>query len=383
MSNSNCRKTAVDYNTKHIPLKINTSIIEYEINGISTPPNTPTSTLSTPSSPLTPSLPILKLDDNSTYSVEQTLKYHQYTPISKITKTLQGSIWQVSKNETVYIVKVTNKLLHKHHVTNYNGKQIHISENVISEATIVKYLTNFHPPKSLVKYVDFFSDEFNYMFVMQYGGEMSLFEFVKRCHQYIDQGIISIKEWQKFCKIAMSQMVQLVDWLHSKMSCCHLDISLENFVIDNAMVMEISKTKTIKILPDFQIRIIDFGVAEVFYTKNASNKIDFWCQKFVGKRQYKAPEVYQKERFDARKADIWSLAVVFFIMVIGCPPFRKPWMNDITFNLIINGHLGEVITGWNKCQMITPNIFNLLTLLFKEKKHRLTIKDIKRHPFLL
>eukprot|EP01084_Bolivina_argentea_P020208 37595_1 len=362
MSNSNCRKTAVDYNTKHIPLKINTSIIEYEINGISTPPNTPTSTLSTPSSPLTPSLPILKLDDNSTYSVEQTLKYHQYTPISKITKTLQGSIWQVSKNETVYIVKVTNKLLHKHHVTNYNGKQIHISENVISEATIVKYLTNFHPPKSLVKYVDFFSDEFNYMFVMQYGGEMSLFDLVKKAHQFIDQGMITVEEWHKFCKIAMRQMVHLMDWLHNKMSCCHLDISLENFVVDNVMVMEIPKTKTIKILPDFQIRIIDFGVAEVFYKTNASNKIDFGCEKFVGKTQYKAPEVYNKERFDAKCADCWSLGVVFFMMVIGCPPFLKPWMNDVTFSLIMDGHLGEVIIGWNKCKIITPNIFNLLTI---------------------
>eukprot|EP01084_Bolivina_argentea_P067407 122742_1 len=181
MSNSNSRKAEVDDKTKHI---IPTIKIKHEMIGVSTTPNTPPNTpasmpsisypASKPSSPETPSLRIF----GDTYSVEQTLKYKQYEHISKIANTLQGSIWQVSKNGDMYIVKVTNKLLHKNHITNYNGQEIHISENVIKEASIVEYLTNNNPPKSLVKYIDFFCDEFNYMFVMQYGGEMSIFELV-------------------------------------------------------------------------------------------------------------------------------------------------------------------------------------------------------------
>eukprot|EP01084_Bolivina_argentea_P249857 418433_1 len=168
---------------------------------------------------------------------------------------------------------------------------------------------------------------------MEYAGSMSLFEFVKKCHQYINQKLLSIEQWHVFCKIAMKQMIHLIDWLHNAMNVCHLDISLENFCIDNVMVTENTETKTITFLPCFQIRIIDFGVAEVFCSKNEYNEIDFQCNKYVGKTQYKAPEVYKKkEIFDAKGADCWSLSVVFFIMIIGCPPWLKPSKSDIAFN---------------------------------------------------
>eukprot|EP01084_Bolivina_argentea_P193317 331675_1 len=111
---------------------------------MTTPSSTPISHVETFPFPATPNS---RLTDDS-YSVEQSLKFNQYIPITKITQTLQGSIWKVNKNENTYIVKVTNKLLHKKHSTNLNGKQIHISENIIQEATILKYLT-YNSPKSL------------------------------------------------------------------------------------------------------------------------------------------------------------------------------------------------------------------------------------------
>ncbi len=46
---------------------------------------------------------------------------------------------------------------------------------------------------------------------------MSLFEFVKKCHQYIKHKMLSMEEWQKCCKNSMKQMIDLVDWLHNKM----------------------------------------------------------------------------------------------------------------------------------------------------------------------
>ena len=47
----------------------------------------------------------------------------------------------------------------------------------------------------------------------------------------------------------------------------------------------------------------------------------FCCLLFTG---YKAPKVYGKrEIFDARAADIWSLGIVLFMMIIGAPPFKR------------------------------------------------------------
>ena len=147
----------------------------------------------------------------------QTLKQRHYTDIIKKIDTLQGAIYQVSKDKTTYIIKVTNKELHNRHITHWNGRTVQIQENVLKEADILRYLTSNNPPKSLVQYINLFEDECNYFFVMQYGGDMSLFEFVKKCHQYIVRKIIDINVWHQFCKIAMKQMTDLLDWLHNTM----------------------------------------------------------------------------------------------------------------------------------------------------------------------
>eukprot|EP01084_Bolivina_argentea_P020202 37586_1 len=134
---------------------------------ISTPPNTPIASFSESYSSLLSHYHLNHQNMSkgkfyeSTYSVEHSMKFNQYKPIAKLSATLQGSIWKVSNGENTYIIKVTNKLLHNQHITNYNGKYIHISEDIIKETAIVKYLSHNNPPKSLTKYIDFFADEFN------------------------------------------------------------------------------------------------------------------------------------------------------------------------------------------------------------------------------
>eukprot|EP01084_Bolivina_argentea_P149017 260415_1 len=101
------------------------------------------------------------------------------------------------------------------------------------------------------------------------------------------------------------------------------------------VAMHLDSVPTVELGSDFQIKIIDFGVAEVFSSKNQDGQIDFQCTKYVGKTGYKAPEVYRKEgMFDARSADCWSLAVCFFMMCFGCAPYYKPSETDLLFNLM-------------------------------------------------
>ena len=67
---------------------------------------------------------------------------------------------------------------------------------------------------------------------------------------------------------------------------------------------------SVTIDPRLTLKFVDFGLAEFFEPDD-----EFLCDKFVGKKTYKAPEVYAaKDRFDARKADIWCLGVVLFVM---------------------------------------------------------------------
>eukprot|EP01083_Nonionella_stella_P204477 745360_1 len=117
--------------------------------------------------------------------------------------------------------------------------------------------------------------------------------------------------------------------------------------------------KTYKLLPTFQIKFIDFGVSELFMQnvnvsviEDAENEceddeeimtefdtfdemsdddeyysdeetdidefeISFECDKFVGKLKYEAPNVFNHSTFEARRADIWSLGICYFIICTG------------------------------------------------------------------
>jgi len=144
------------------------------------------------------------------------------------------------------------------------------------------------------------------------------------------------------------------------------------------------ETKQITFCNDFEIKLIDFGLAEVFESKHKNEAIEFRCRKFVGKTAYKAPRVYAKTRpFDARAADCWSLGVVLFMMIIGGSPYQRPDKNDATFPYIINEEIMLLLEQWNRSQFITPTIVDLMQRIFKREKYRICIDEIRKHPWLL
>eukprot|EP01083_Nonionella_stella_P030363 83234_1 len=310
--------------------------------------------------------------------IEQSLSSKGYTPIKKVANALQGSVWETCKNETKYIVKVAAKSLHKEGITYINHQKIAIEEDIIKETEIIKYLTRHDPPSSFTKFIDFFDDTQYYYLVMEHGGH-NLFDFVRKCHEYIAKDALDLSEWASFCKTAMQQMVSLVHWMHTKMKCCHLDISLENFVIDG-LTIEIldggDTQKRLRISHDFQIKIIDFGLAEVFTD-------DFKCRKHVGKTVYKSPEIYHKVKvFDARTADVWSLGVCLFMMAIGTTPFDRASMADQRFCLVMNGQMLSLLYSWDRMAYINSDILDLLDKIFMMEPYRITIQQIQNHAYL-
>eukprot|EP01083_Nonionella_stella_P186702 684304_1 len=349
------------------------------------------SPLSTPD--VLPTTPSKVCATPTPYSVESVLEQQGYNPLLTVAKTLQGSIWKVSarkqKNQLhdddTYIVKVTNKSLHDQQIAYVDGKSYSIQENIVKEVSILKYLSSSDAPPQLVGYSDHFWDARNYFLIMEDAG-MNMFEFTKESHVLIRNKTIDIPHWHTFCKNAMKQMAEVMYWLHHEMNVCHLDVSLENFTIKNMntrVIMRRSKygsSPKMELDNEFQIKIIDFGVAEVFASRKPDGLVDFRCKKYVGKTGYKAPKVYNKKRiFDARSADCWSLAVVFFMMIFGCPPFHKASKKDMLFTYIMNGRLVDVVESWEMLDYATPEICDLLLRLFVSEKYRLTMGEIKEH----
>eukprot|EP01083_Nonionella_stella_P151146 482575_1 len=322
---------------------------------------------------------------HTTYPFKNAMTMRGYTPIEPISNALQGSIWCITNNQTTaMIAKIVNKQLSLEHITYHKNQPIHTLEDITKESAILQYLSANHPPPSLAKYIDFFEDTDHCFLVMEHGGS-SLFEFVKQCHTLITQGLLHIDIWHAFCKTAMQQIVSLIDWMHNTMHCCHLDISLENLVIQNVKIsMNTGTNKIVKFNHNFQIKIIDFGVAEVFMTRTSAGHIDFNCNKYVGKTGYKAPKIFDKKgMFDARSADIWSLSVCFFMMIIGSPPFKKPSTDDDLFCAMMNGQIIPVLRAWNRTEYVNDKTVDLMSKLFVTQQYRLNIKEIQKHPYLL
>lgn len=157
-----------------------------------------------------------------------------YLKSTKMVDTLQGTIWRAiqKSSNTPVVIKITSKELTSESTVIINGQKYEISENIVSEKNILKYLSNDEKcPKSIAKYIDFMKSNVNFYLIMEDGGN-SLFEFNIKVHEYIECGKIDIKEWHKLVKIIFKQLLQCLEFMHNK-RVCHFDVSLENILIND------------------------------------------------------------------------------------------------------------------------------------------------------
>merc|ERR1719420_1952656 len=108
-----------------------------------------------------------------------------------------------------------------------------VEEDLIKESVILKHLTMDNNNKYIVKFVDFFeSEEFLYL-CTEFVEGMNLKEFVTASHKYINEGRLSLKEYRKRMKHILWQLTTTMYWLHDVYHCCHLDLVMENVMLQN------------------------------------------------------------------------------------------------------------------------------------------------------
>lgn len=105
---------------------------------------------------------------------------------------------------------------------------------------------------------------------------------------------------------------------------------------------------------------------------NEENKATDFC----GTPEYLAPDFFRDNGY-GKEVDWWSLGVITYEMLCGCPPFYSS-NRDQLFNLIKNPH----VTYPND---ISPDSIDFLNKIFvSDPKKRLGhkgAKEIKEHPF--
>ena len=157
-------------------------------------------------------------------------------------------------------------------------------------------------------------------------------------------------EERKACKI-FSQIISALEYMHNNY-LAHRDIKLENIVLD-----EYNDAK-----------LIDFGLS-VSYKDNPI------LQDMVGSPVYLSPEIYKSKGYKGNVADIWGLGVCLYCMVCGEYPFNEETQEELILSIIKNEL--EVPDS------VSPLFKDLISkLLDKNPNSRITIEQIKKHPWM-
>ncbi|OQS07127.1 kinase [Thraustotheca clavata] len=145
------------------------------------------------------------------------------------------------------------------------------------------------------------------------------------------------------------QIVSGVHHLH-KIGYAHRDISLENILVD----------------ANGDCKLCDFGLAAS--TSELSDAT-------VGKVFYMAPEVFAGEEYNPAAADVWSLGILFFILMTGVPMLNTPSDDDGGYRIVARQGVKALIKLWNMENQFTKTQLQLLDRMLQVNPK----KRIKMH----
>ncbi|XP_071504512.1 LOW QUALITY PROTEIN: serine/threonine-protein kinase BRSK2-like, partial [Diadema antillarum] len=172
------------------------------------------------------------------------------------------------------------------------------------------------------------------------GGE--LFDYL------VKKGRLTPREARRFFR----QIISAIDFCHS-FSICHRDLKPENLLLDDKN----------------NIRVADFGMASLQLDHSL---LETSC----GSPHYACPEVIRGEKYDGRKADVWSAGVILYALLVGALPFDDDNLRNL---------LEKVKRGvFHIPHFVPPDCQNLLRGMVEvNADKRLTLSQIQRHPWFV
>ena len=204
-------------------------------------------------------------------------------------------------------------------------------------------LSQFNHP-NVITISEIFETDEAYFTVMEYceGGE--LFNYI------VENKYLSEEKSAFF----FYQLISGLEYIHS-LGIVHRDLKPENLLLTHEHIL----------------KIIDFGLSNYFNNKQIQ-LLETPC----GSPCYASPEMLSGKCYDGFKIDIWATGIILFAMLCGYLPFDDK-DNNILFQKIL------------KCKIHFPSQLShdakdiLKRILVNNPKNRITIKDIKKHPFYL
>jgi len=148
------------------------------------------------------------------------------------------------------------------------------------------------------------------------------------------------------CRV-FHQLIAGIESMHSK-GIAHRDLKPENLLLDD----------------DQNIKIVDFGLSNTF---NAGQFLKTAC----GSPCYAAPEMISGQEYDPQLADIWSIGIILYAMIVGHLPFEDP-NTSVLYRKITSGKF----TVPNHVSESANLILN--GILQTDPRRRMSLPDIRR-----
>eukprot|EP01091_Cochliopodium_minus_P017778 TRINITY_DN7037_c0_g3_i1.p1 TRINITY_DN7037_c0_g3~~TRINITY_DN7037_c0_g3_i1.p1 ORF type:complete len:512 (-),score=119.45 TRINITY_DN7037_c0_g3_i1:124-1626(-) len=246
-----------------------------------------------------------------------------------------------------YAIKIMDK--HK-----FSSTQM--SENMKREILILRKLQ--HP--NIVSVIDIIDNNKNLYIVLELAKGGELFDRIMEKEKFSEE------EARQMFK----QLLDAVSYLHSK-NIVHRDLKPENILLDN------KKDNTIK--------ITDFGLARIVGNKQM-------MQTQCGTPHYVAPEILNlgNNSFNGsniqgygKEVDSWSLGVILYILLTGCPPWDSD-ENDDEVHIFKQIKSGIVTFPQDLFKDVSPSAIDLIKqLLTFDPSKRLSVEDALLHDWIL
>eukprot|EP00095_Tigriopus_kingsejongensis_P012180 maker-scaffold921_size81085-snap-gene-0.12 protein:Tk12180 transcript:maker-scaffold921_size81085-snap-gene-0.12-mRNA-1 annotation:"hypothetical protein L798_10353" len=168
------------------------------------------------------------------------------------------------------------------------------------------------------------------------GGE--LFDYL------VKKGRLTPKEARRFFR----QIISALDFCHSHSIW---DLKPENLLLDDKN----------------NIKVADFGMASL-------QPMGSFLETSCGSPHYACPEVIRGEKYDGRRADVWSCGVILYALLVGALPFDDDNLRQL-LEKVKRGH-------FHIPHFVPPDCQNLLRGMIEiNPEKRLTLKDVNRHPW--
>ena len=130
-----------------------------------------------------------------------------------------------------------------------------------------------------------------------------LFDYIKNCGSFSEP----------LARYYFKQMFSGLLHIYTR-GFSHRDLKPENILLD----------------ANYNIKIVDFGFACKISGRDGTG----FNNSTVGTPGYMAPEIIERKRYQGHVADIFSLGVILFCLVVGYPPFEYAMEDDPYYKYI-------------------------------------------------